>query len=103
MSVVGLAPELMANDVFYLRARMAPNPLVADDWRSVDLTRLEPLHQMLLTVKRFVLLSITGDPAIPQRLRYVRLFDGHGQPLARPHDHLFWMPVDAVEQRLTRL
>lgn len=100
---VGLAPELMANDVFYLRTRMAPNPLVAADWRSVDLTRLEPLHQMLLTVKRVVLLSVTGDRAIPQRLRDVRLFDGHGQPLARPHDHLFWMPVDAVERRLTRL
>jgi hypothetical protein len=100
---VCLSPELMANDVFYLRSRMAPNPLVADHWRSVDLTPLEPLHRMLLTVKRFVLLSITGDRVTPQRLSDVRLFDEHGQPVARPRDHLYWMPMEAVERRLTRL
>ncbi len=99
---VTLPPEVMVNDVFYLRHRFQPDPTRREQWRRVGLMgELVGLRGSLDSAREFYLLAITADSTFPHReMSQVRLFNRTGQPLADARDRLFWMSLDRVKERL---
>jgi hypothetical protein len=65
---VALPPEIMVNDVFYLRHQFKPDQDRRKQWRRVGLDGdLAGLGQSVADVQEFYLLAITTDRGFPQQ------------------------------------
>jgi hypothetical protein len=91
--------EIVAADRFYWRHRLQPTKAKEWEWRRVDMEgNLNCLYR-LMRGRRFLLLAVTADQAIPDFEHTLRLFDDKGKPV-EVMERVFWLSRQLIEAKL---
>jgi hypothetical protein len=95
--------ELMENDRFYWRLRMAPQHETQGHWRRVEMSELGPLWDMFGEVNQFFVMAITDDEERPTKLDSLRLFDENQQLIANTRKVVFWLSFRKLASMLDKV